>query len=471
MKIVLIVPPSNNEITGNNPSIIEQERGHNPPLGLLYIAAYIQHYTSHQVKIIDAQLENLSESQIQCRIRDARPDIVGMTAMTLPLVDVYALASLAKRVDPAVRLVLGGPHVFLYPHETLANTDIDILVLGEGEITFAELADTLSTGEDLAGVEGIAYRSGGKVILTPSRARIENLDMLPFPARRLLPYQRYTSLLARRSPVTTMFTSRGCPFGCTFCARPHLGKKFRARSAANVVNEMEECIALGINEFFIYDDTFTIDRNRVLDICNEIRKRKLSIGYDIRSRIDCMDEEMLKELKSTGCERIHYGIEAGTQKSLETLNKGITLEQVWKIIRATKKNGISTLAYFMIGIPGESREDILKTIAFSKKINPDFVHFTVLVPFPGTPVYAQALKKGIFGHDRWKSFALSPQKEFKPPCFTESVSRKELEELLIVAYKSFYTRPGYILRQIFKTRSPEELGRKLHAGLKVIFMK
>ena len=307
--------------------------------------------------------------------------------------------------------------------------------------------------------------------MTGVRPLEDDLDRLPFPARHLTPYPKYSSVIARRAPITTMFTSRGCPYQCIFCDRPHLGKKFRARSAKNVVDEMEACVELGIREFLVYDDTFTIQRQRVLDVCDEITRRKLDIGWDIRARVNTVDEEMLRRLRQAHCERIHYGVEAGTDRVLKVLQKGITLEQARQAFRATKRAGISTLAYFMIGAPTETREEILQTIAFARSLDPDFVHITIVTPFPGTRLYFMGLEQGRFTHDFWREFAANPTTDFQPQYWEEHLTRDELQELVTHAYKSFYERPGYILRRLAQVRSVGELARKARAGVKVFLMR
>lgn len=471
MKILLINPPAKNEILSCNPEIIRDERGFDPPLGLLYVAGYLEKYSNHQLKMIDAQVDRLDYPELQARIKEYAPDVIGLTAMTFTLLDVISTVKAAKEVCPSVKIVLGGPHPHIYPEETLNLKGVDFVVLGEGEETFLDLVNNLNNPEALKKIIGLAFKDNGQIINNGPRSFLRNLDELPFPPRELLPYQKYFSLLAKTKPITTMFTSRGCPYQCTFCDRPNLGKLFRARSANSVVDEMAECLSLGVKEIFVYDDTFTVSRQRVIDICQEILKRGLVFSWDIRARVNTVDEEVLTWLKKAGCVRIHYGVEAGTEKILKVLNKGITLEQALKVFKMTKKMGIDTLAYFMIGSPTETREDILATIDFAKKLDPDFVQITLLTPFPATKIYYQALYEKIFPADYWQRFAQNPQKNFKTSYWTKELPLEELKELLTMFYKKFYLRPSYILKRMIKIKSTGELWRKARAGLNVLKMK
>lgn len=466
MKILLINPPASNLILTNLPEGISQEDPM-PPLGLMYVAAYLKKYTEHEIKILDCLIEKINHEQLKEKIEQEKPDVVGITALTFTIIDVLKTAKIAKQVNPDIKVVLGGPHVNIYPEETLNFPEIDYLILGEGEKPAKDLMDNLDQTENLYNFKGIAFKDNHKIINPGPRELIENLDELPFPARDLIPNKKYTSVLSENNPVTTMFSSRGCPFRCTFCNRAHLGKIFRARSAKNVVDEMEECKRMGIGEIFIYDDTFTINRQRVLDICSEIKNRNLKIFWDVRARVDTVDEELLSLMKNTGCERIHYGVEAGTQKILDAMKKGITLEQVEKTFKLTKKIGIQTLGYFMIGSPQETKQDILQTIKFAKKINPDFACFSITTPYPQTEMYALGLKEKVLPYDIWQKFAENPQPNFIPMVWEKELSREELFSLFKKAYHSFYLRPSYVLKKIFQLRSWAELKSKIKAGINV----
>ncbi len=472
MKVLLINPPSLNELTGNNPEIIESSRGCNPPLGLLLIAGYLLDNTNHDVNVLDCQVEGLDYSNLEQRIRQFEFDIVGITTMTFTVIDVIETIKLIKNVSPQAKIVLGGPHVSLFPNETMNLEGVDYLVLGEGEITFAKFLYCIENGIDLKSVNGLVYKAkDNSIVHTGPPEIIDDLDELSFPARHLTPYREYSSLLAKRLPITTMITSRGCPFKCSFCHRPHLGKKFRAMSAQKVVEEFEETIKLGIHEFLIYDDTFTVNQNRVKDICNLVIEKKMDIGFDIRARVDTLNEELLSLLRKAGCRGIHYGIEAGTEKVLKVLRKEITIEKAKKILDMTRKYKIQTLGYFMIGAPTETLEDIYETFRVAKWLNPDLIHLTIFTPFPGTFLYQDGLKKGIIKRDYWREFANNPTEEFSPPFWEENISKDELKKLIVEGYKSFYLRPSTIIRKIASLKSFGEFKRKAKAGLKVLFMQ
>lgn len=468
MRVLLINPPTENLIVADNPSFIDEERGFNPPLGLLYIAAYVKKHSSHEIEVLDMPVENIRYKQLPDVIRQRAPDIVGITAMTFTLIDVLRTIKIVKAVSKDTKVVLGGAHVSIYPLETIRIPEVDFVVRREGEITFLKLLDNLHNKEELRKIKGLVFKdNSGAVINTGPNEFIEDLDSLPFPARDLVPYKKYSSVLSKHKFITTMFTSRGCPFKCSFCDRPHMGRRFRMRSAEDVVDEMQTCLDSGIKEILIYDDTFTVNRKRVIDICSEILSRALNITWDIRARVDTVDEEMLNRLKEAHCERIHYGVEAGTEKILKVLNKGVNLSQIEEAFRLTKKAGLSTLAYFMIGSPTETKADILKTIDFAKRLNPDYVHITITTPFPSTDLYKLALEEKVITQDYWREFAQEPSKGVVSRYWERELNRKELLSLLDLAYKSFYLRPRYIVKKLLDIRSFRELTKDISTGIKL----
>jgi radical SAM superfamily enzyme YgiQ (UPF0313 family) len=473
MKILLINQPDKNTLIANNPTILEEARGYNPPLGLLYVASALKN-AEMDVEVLDAQVECLDYDHLKERIKTIDPDVVGMTLMTFCIFDVRKTAEICREIKPEIKIVLGGPHIYIYPEETARLPWVDAVLIGEADFTAVDFFENIFNEQTLINVPGACFvKKDGNIHRNPPPPLITDLDKVLFPARELTPYMKYNSVIAKRTPVTTMFTSRGCPYKCLFCDRPHLGDRFRARSAENVVEEIEHCFNMGIREFLIYDDTFTIIRERVVRICELLIEKGLNkkIGWDVRARVNTVDLELLRLMKKAGCERIHYGVESGSEKILKVLRKGITLEQALKVFEYTRQAGIQTLAYFMIGSPEETVEEAEKTIRFMKTLNPDFVHVTITSPFPATELYFLGLKKNVIKKDIWKEFAQNPTRDFIPPHWNELISEEKLHELVKKAYRSFYMRPWYILKKVFAVRSLDEFRRKAKAGLGLLFYK
>ena len=467
MKILLINPQLKQVIKSNFPDEIDKKVMSLPPLGILYISAFLKKKAIHAVNFLDMAAGNISVLELEDIIIEKRPALIGIYTSTFNLPDVFLTAQRIKKIDPNIHITLGGPHVNIYPEETLLNSDIDSIVTGEGEIAFSELADALENNISLSNVKGILYRDRVSVIKTSPPELIENLDILPFPDRKNLYLKRYYNTLSPDSISTTMISSRGCPYDCIFCYHAHMGKGVRFRSSNNVVSEMEECASLGIRDIFFIDDVFTLNKKRTFEICNEIIERKLNIKWSIRTRVDSVDISMLKKLKAAGCERIQFGIEAGTSQILSILNKEITLAQAEEAFRLAKEEGIETLAYFMIGSPTETRDQILETIDFAIRLNPDYAHFSITMPFPDTELYKIGLERNIFRNDFWREFAKHPNATSKLYYWEECLSEKELCLLLKHAYKRFYFRPVYFLKLLLKPRSLKDLRKKIKMGIKL----
>lgn len=465
MHILLISPPHKSIITTTIPEKINQERGYQPPLGLLYLASYLKQNSTHQVTIIDAEVERLDHPALRQRIEQLKPDLVGIQALTFTLIDALKASASVKNCSKSIPVVLGGAHVTIYPRESLMFKDVDYIVRGEGEIVFKEMLDNLGNEAGLEKISGIGFKREGEFVLTRNPSFINDLNSIPFPDRTFSPYQKYYSLLSKNFPITTMMTSRGCPYNCIYCER--MGKKFRAISAEKVLDEIEHCLSLGIKEIFFHDDTFTIDKKRVFTICELIRKRRLKFVWDARVRVDTVNYELLFSMKKAGCHRISFGVESGNARILKNLRKGITLEQVEAAFQQCRKLKIQTLADFMIGSPGESLQDIMDTISFSRKLGADYAQFSVTTPYPGTDLYREALAQGIITSDVWSEFARNPREDFTPPLWTENLSREELIELLNVAYKKYYLSAGFMLKELSKIGSTKELTTKIKAGLKL----
>lgn len=471
MKVLLINPPRDNEIRCPTPEVLENNRGSNPPLGLLYIAGVMEN-TGHEVEVIDCQVENLSYPEIEERIKNAQFDLLGVTVMTFSLIDSTNVSEIAKKFHPTKPIVWGGPHLHIYPKESAKLACVDYVITGEGEVSISHLVEFMADEREWQDVHGVGrFTQDGEYLYNGGSPIIENLDELPFVARHLTPYKRYSSILAKGDVVTTIFTSRGCPYKCAFCDRPQLRPNFRARSAENVVAELEHCLGMGINEFIIYDDTFTVSKQRVHEICDLIIEKKLKIYWDCRTSVNAMDEALLSKMAKAGCVGIHYGVEAGTEKIQKVIRKNLKLDKVQKIFSLTQKVGIKTMAYFIIGNPQETLEDIEQGFRFLRTVNPDFVHLTALLPFPATEIYLTGLSDGIIKYDYWKEFAENPDPDFVTPHWPEKFSRDEIDALIMKGYRSFYLSPAYIMRRLKQIRSISELKRNIRFGLGLLFSK
>lgn len=338
-----------------------KDAGDRPPLGIAYIGAYLRE------KGIDVSLVDMNHTD---NIPEA--DIYGVSVVT---------PNFSEAMDIGTRLmfkgvlVAGGPHPSAVPH---SMDGFEKVVVGEGERAMYEICQN--------------PRSPKRVI---SAELIQNLDSLPFPARDLLPMEKY-SLKIEDEPATPIITSRGCPYGCIYCGKQMYGRVWRAHSAGYVVNEMRAIKnEFGIDRFYIYDDTFTLDKKRVHDICFLLSHRLVGAKFRCTSRVDCVDKKLLNALKRAGCDEICYGVESGSNDVLRKINKGFTRETVMRTVKETKDAGLRVKLYFMLGLPGDTEKTMRETIEFSKELEPDEVGFYILTPYPGSKLWENPEKYGM----------------------------------------------------------------------------
>ena len=455
MKTLLINPPQN----GKYPQ---------PPLGLASIAAILER-ESYQVKILDANALQLSESEIAREIDGV--DIIGITAMTPFINSAIKVVKKIKREKPDSTIIVGGAHVTVLPEETLSDVpEIDVIVRGEAEATVIELYKALKGGDSLQNVRGITYRDKGKVKSTPTRPPIVDMDSLPFPAYHLLPLQKYRlhPPHGRRLPVMAVLTSRGCPYNCIFCSKPIFGRRFRSQSPQRIVSEIEYLVEkFKVKEISFYDDIFTLDKKQIAKLAKEFNKHKLSIHWKCETRVDLVTEELLKTMKEAGCYMIAYGIESGNQNILNNLRKKITIEQVKKAVRMTHDAGIQSIGYFMLGSPGETPATIRQTIDFAKHLPLDFAQFSITTPYPGTDLYNLYLKQGV-SDKNWDNFTYANLRAVSAPAFKPgSLSKDDLKKWNATAYKEFYLRASYIWGRLKQSRSPGNLKTNI-SGLRML---
>lgn len=469
MKVFLINPPNREFISANVPVYISDSNL--PPLGLLYIATALKQNPKHSVKICDAAINKLTYEQIARQA--ASYDAIGITVVTFLLPDVIEIVKAIRKINKTVPIILGGPHLAVYPKESMELEGVTYCLSGECDNSFVKLVDALSNNkEEFESIPGLHWEENGEIKNNTKGEFIDDLDQLPIPDRRLLDYKLYNSVLSHPDSkthlTTTMFSSRGCPYECIFCDRPNMGKKFRYHCPGRIIAEIQDCISLGIDEIIFYDDTFTVITERVREICELILQKRLTIKWDIRARVNNMSYELLSLMRRAGCSRIHFGVESGNDEVLKTLKKGITRKLAKEAFSNARKAGLETLGYFMFGCPNENLSQMQDTLDFSLELNPDYAHFSILTPYPGTPVYLNALKEGLFEEDYWREYSRNPVTDFIPKVMPNTLPREELIDILKRAYKKFYMRPNYILKQMAKVNSWGDFSRKASIAGKIL---
>ncbi|PJA29266.1 MAG: hypothetical protein CO189_03010 [candidate division Zixibacteria bacterium CG_4_9_14_3_um_filter_46_8] len=390
MKLLLIHPPSREVYDKFERKAIDRM-----PIGLAYVAA-IGEQEKHQVEVLDAEAMRLSLTEIGSAIDSFRPEVIGVTCTT-PLFPISAkIVEMSKEQMPQTVTILGGPHINALPREALMQCGAaDFVIFGEGEQTFAALLKHISKRAKPSAVPGIGYRDGQGIILNSPASAIENLDTIPFPARNKFPLNKYYDPDRYEDAYTLMVTSRGCPYNCIFCGSSATwGRKVRFRSATNVLDEIEQVIReFGISNITFCDDTFTLGRRRVLEICNGIIERGYNIKFLCSSRINTIDEDRLEALAGAGCTEISFGVESGDPEILKTICKNIELDQVKAAFEMVKSFGIRVHSSYIIGNPGDTDETIRKTIEFAIDSGTDAAQFSISTPYPGTPLWSMAIQQ------------------------------------------------------------------------------
>lgn len=414
-----------------------------PPLHLMYLAASLRK-EGYDVRIIEDNSDRLGSKGTAKAVAEEDPLMVGLTASTATLGVAFQYIEEIKKECPETKVVLGGPHVTFLPVETMQDCPaIDAVCIGEGEVTICEMMSKIEAGKDLADVRGVAYRDDGRIVLGDTRELIKDIDSIPDPARDLLDMGHCVDW--NGDPIGTMITSRGCVFGCNYCVSSRImGRRFRARSPEKIVDEMEELTGrYGIEYIEFLDDNFVLDRKRAKAVAKEIRRRDLDIKFVASSRVDTIDRELLGELQSAGLESIYYGIESGSQRVLDLMNKGVKVKNALDAVKAAKERNVRVVGSFILGYPGESLSEMNETIRHAISLDVDMAQFSILTPYPGTPVWERLKQKGLLADCGYEKYTvLDPVIDYeKLGLSSNMVSRKLME-----AYARFYLRPSYLVR-------------------------
>ena len=375
--------------------------GRLPPLGLAYVAAVLEK-DGFQVEILDNYLLETPIDQLKLEIRKRNPKIVGITCSSLTYERCVETAKAVKEALPDCIVVVGGPHPSYMPETMLQHSEIDYVVIGEGEKVMQSLARALIENKDpLAAtkIPGVAYREASEIVKN-SPEFISNLDKVPFPARHMLPMGMYDRKIPylKVEPVDTMSIIRGCPYSCAYCETRELwGDTCRTFTPQRVLDEINHITRnFGTKGIYFVGDNFTINKKLTFELCHLIRKNKIDIQWVCDTRADLVSQELLREMKSAGCQTIFFGIESGSPPILQRLNKNLDLQVVEHSFELCHREGIQTAASFMLGIPGETEADMEATFKFAKCLNADWCQFNIYVACPGSSLYNEVIREGLY---------------------------------------------------------------------------
>ena len=438
-----------------------------PPTNLLYVATVLKE-DGHAVELVDAGVDYAAYEKVLANASDYQAVII-LTSTTSFRLDIQFCREL-KEANPDIKTILFGAHPTFMPEYCLEPDEVDFIIRREPEFIIRDLLRALASGSDWKDILGIGYRESGRFILNELYPLIRNMDNLPIPDRSFLPQGiDYFNPVIKRVPFTTMQTSRGCHARCNFCTvRYFFGKRIRVRSAEKVLAEINHLIALGYKEIFIRDETFTAYKSRNIEICEAIIRDKLDVSWICNGRVDTVDSDVLPLMKRAGCHLIKFGVESGNQTILDNIKKGITLEQTREAFHICHRIGLDTHAHVMLGCPGETLETINQTINFVKQIAPTTASFGILTPYPGTDLFKDiARTHPEISDGTATNLAKLHLDGFFNQYFT-SLSPKELEKYIRIAYRRFYLRPNYLLKKLWSLRDYGELMRHLIAASNIL---
>lgn len=435
-----------------------------PPLSLAYAAA-VAEQAGHEVTLIDAvALDWAPQHALEMIVRGA-PRVVGILTATPSIHDDLAMATAVKDALPDATVLLLGPHVTMFHEDALRNSRADAVVRGEPEYTVAAVCEHVVAEARLDGIAGLTHRWRDDILVEKDRPAITDLDALPFPARHVLPMDSYQSAVVGLKPFTTILASRGCYYTCTYCPYPvGQGKEWRARSAENVVAEVEHVVReYGVREILFRDPLFTANRKRAVEIANAIRDLQLPVMWRCETRLDLMDEDIVAAFAAGGCRWINFGVESASDTVLDNVSrKRIPPEKMETIFRACRAHGIETMAFFILGLPGETRATAEESIQLAIRLDADVAQFTAATPFPETDYYHHVRQQGLLKDD-WSLFTSR-----SAVVGTEDLNPAELDAIIRRAYRRFYWRPAYLARRALQLRDPSQRARLWRGLLSVL---
>ena len=468
MKVLFIVPPEKTYIGASSHKSVDHKREHRPRLGILSVATYLKlNRPDIEFRFLDCLALEMEYSDLEREVQDFKPDLAGITCLTFTYIDCLQTSSIVKKANPETKVCLGGFHVALYPEESLAQKDVDFVICGEGEQTMLDLVNHLDKGiPEVAGILGLGYKDKENQFLNSNRPVIENLDDIPFPDYDLIDINLYSHVLGKGGINLALESARGCPFGCVFCDIRH--SKFRYRSAEAIVGEIERLVSKGVHSFFTVDDNLTVNKKRVIKMCDMIVERKLKIDFKVSSRVDTVDEKVLYHLKRAGCSRLSIGIESSKQKYLDFLGKNVTVGKIIKTIQSAHKVGLPIFAYIMLGLPDQTREEMMEEVKFLKRYKVEYASFSVCTIYPKTLLYYQCLENGQLDHDPWPEFARNPKCDMEVTFASNIYSPEVLRDIQLAATRRFYFSLSSISMHLKSISSWKAFLQKAKLGLRFL---
>lgn len=453
MKCALVIPPwAPEEIFSGKTA--GSQINYWQPLGILYVASMVRE-AGHEVRFYNGAFT--SNADIADQVKGFVPDFIGLYSTAFGWPKARAAAAEFRRLLPGAFLTAGGPYPIAVKEKCLEDCpELDAVVTGEGEHTVVEMLAQLQVEQPLNHIPGIALRQAGRIMVTPSRPLITDLDAIPFPARDLLgDIDSYVPPPAtyKRRPVAVLMTSRGCNRHCLYCFQIDRNRSLgvRYRSVENVIAEIELCLSQGYREIKFIDDTLAADYDRAMEIARHIKQKKLDFTWFASACVNQVDKKLLRAFKEAGCWAILFGAESGVQKDLNAIRKGITPDQTRKAVRAAKDVGLTVYTPFIFGIPGQTFADGLKSIDFAIELDPDIANFHAMTPFPGTDLYDNVDQYGTMSEDlndfSYQGAAFVPY----------SMSRDDISQLRRIAFRRFYGRPRFLLRRLLGIRTRHDL--------------
>jgi len=438
------------------------------PVFLAYLTSLLKKHGFSTIGI-DAVDKELGIWEFVELVKSYGPDIIFMEISTPSLpYDLECAERLKESLGCKIAFI--GPHVNYFNERIMRNYNfVDFCIRDEFEFTALELCQKLKEKSSLKPVKGLTYREGEKITINEARPLELGLDKLPFPDREDFPIANYQQAFYSGKKTALMLSSRGCPSRCTFCIWPQTmtGHVHRARTTKNIVDEIAYLIKNhGVDELYFDDDTFIVDKQRVYDLCYDLLRRKINIPWMCMARVSNIDKELLKKMKQAGCTQIFYGFESGSQKILNNIKKGITLQQAINAVRLTQKAGMYATGSFIIGLPDDDKETIKETLKFAIKLRADYVQFALAEVFPGTELYAQAEKECLLKLNSWTDLDGTHGSVLK----TRYLNNHELEGAVRKMYLGYYTSPMIILKNLQNIRTMSDL-RKILRGAKSVLSR